>query len=342
VVGLGWGGVATVAAVMFLVRPLGVAVSTVGTELDLRDRAFLAWLAPRGVVAAAVASLFAQSLGEMGVAGGREFQALVFLVIAVTVVIQGGFAGPVASLLGVRHSEREGFALVGANAVGRTMAHALEQAGTDVALIDTSDSECRRATTEGLVVVHGSATDETCLLLAGLPTRLGIVAVTPNSSLNLRAVEAAQRQFGVEQTAVALSRLHGGLEETQVHEAGAGILFGKPVDLEFWTRKFRDGTVDISQWRFRGTPDERPPGPGGDAWRDPTQPAILPVVMVRGVAVEPVTDRREFLPGDRVYFAWPYEVGADAGPWLSERGWEPVMEPPGEEEAADEETVTPA
>lgn len=334
VIGLGWGGVATVAAVMFLIRPLSVAVSTAGTELGLRDRAFLAWLAPRGVVAAAVASLFAQSLGEMGVAGGREFQALVFLVIAVTVVIQGGLAGPVASLLGVRHSRREGFALVGANPVGRTMAHALEQAGADVVLLDTSDTECRRARTEGLAVVHGSATDESCLLLADLPTKRGLVAVTPNSSLNLRSVEIARRLFGVEQSAVGLSRLHGGMEETQVHEAGAGILFGKPVDLDFWYGKFREGTVDISRWRFHGTPDERPPGPGGEAWRDPTQPDILPLVLVREDAVEPVTDRREFLPGDLVYFAWPYESGADAGPWLSTRGWEPVMDEPAEDEPA--------
>ena len=328
VVGLGWGGVATVAAVMLFVRPLSVAVSTLGTELDLRDRAFLAWLAPRGVVAAAVASLFAQSLGEIGMTGGNEFQALVFLVIAVTVVIQGGLAGPVASLLGVRQDRREGFVLIGANPVGRTMAHALEQAGGDVVLIDTSDSECRRARTEGLDVVHGSATDEACLLLADLPTKHGVLAVTPNSALNLRAVEVAQGQFGVEQSSVALSRLHGGLEETQVHEAGAGILFGKPVDLDFWNRKFRDGTVDISQWRFHGTPDERPPGPGGEAWRDPTQPEILPVVMVRDGTVDPVTDRREFLPDDLVYFAWPYEDGAEAGPWLSARGWEPLTEPP--------------
>ena len=193
---------------------------------------------------------------------------------------------------------------------------------------------------EGLVVVRGSATDESCLLLADLPTKRGVVAVTPNSALNLRAVEYSQRQFGVEQSAVALSRLYGGLEETQVHEAGAGILFGKPVDLDFWTRKFREGTVDISQWRFHGTPDERPPGPGGDAWRDATQPAILPVVMVRRGTVEPVTDRWEFLPGDLVYFAWPYEAGGDAGPWLADRGWEPVTESSADEPAEDEPGTT--
>jgi NhaP-type Na+/H+ or K+/H+ antiporter len=72
VLGLGWRGVATVAVIMFLIRPLSVAISTVGTDLDMRERAFLAWLAPRGVVAAAVAALFAQSLGEVGVAGAPE------------------------------------------------------------------------------------------------------------------------------------------------------------------------------------------------------------------------------------------------------------------------------
>ena len=90
VAGLGAAGLATVAALALVVRPLNVFLSTAGSYLDLRERAFLAWVAPRGVVAAAVASLFAEALEARGLGGATEFRALVFLTIAVTVVVQGG------------------------------------------------------------------------------------------------------------------------------------------------------------------------------------------------------------------------------------------------------------
>ena len=91
---LGWRGAATVAVLMFLVRPLNILAGTWGSGLPLRDKAFLAWLAPRGIVAAAVSSLFAGELEHAGIDGGSQLRALVFLVIAVTVLVQGAQRRP--------------------------------------------------------------------------------------------------------------------------------------------------------------------------------------------------------------------------------------------------------
>jgi NhaP-type Na+/H+ or K+/H+ antiporter len=96
---LGWEGVQTVAVMMLLVRPLNVLVSTWDSTLNWRQKAFLAWCAPRGIVAASVASLFAIVLTERGVNGGDAIKALVFLTIAMTVFLQGLTAGGVAKLL---------------------------------------------------------------------------------------------------------------------------------------------------------------------------------------------------------------------------------------------------
>lgn len=325
VVGLGWAGVGTVVVIM-LVRPLSVAISTMGGELELRERAFLAWLAPRGVVAAAVAALFAQRFAREGIPGGEEFQALVFLVIAVTVVVQGGLAGPVASYLGVRRERRSGYVIVGANPIGRTLAHALEQAAQDVVLVDSSEEECAQAAREDLRVVHGSATEEGTLIEAGLPERQGLVTVTPSPSLNVRVVKLVRTRFGMEWTAVCLSRVYGGLEAAQVHEAGAGILFGRPVDVEFWSHEFRTGSIDVSRWRFLEEGEEGSRGPGGEVWRERPDIDLLPLLLFRNERAEPVTDRLEFRPGDEVYFAWSYAAGAGAGRWLSDLGWKPVSE----------------
>ena len=98
---LGWGGVTCVLVLMLIVRPVAVSIATVGLPLDLRQRIFLGWLAPRGIVTAAVASLFSIRLEQAGVLGAGRLQGLVFLTILMTVSIQGLTAQPLAKTLGL-------------------------------------------------------------------------------------------------------------------------------------------------------------------------------------------------------------------------------------------------
>jgi NhaP-type Na+/H+ or K+/H+ antiporter len=96
---LGWGGVACVLAMMLLQRPLAIGLATWGMGFTLQQQTLLAWLAPRGVVTAAVASLFAIRLEQAGVLGAGRLQGLVFLTILLTVGLQGLSAGPLARRL---------------------------------------------------------------------------------------------------------------------------------------------------------------------------------------------------------------------------------------------------
>tara|TARA_B100000214_G_scaffold299997_1_gene230196 strand:+ start:588 stop:1832 length:1245 start_codon:yes stop_codon:yes gene_type:complete len=98
---LGWGGVTCVLFLMIVVRPLAVAIATYGLPLDPKQRIFLGWLAPRGIVTAAVASLFSIRLEQAGVLGAGKLQGLVFLTILMTVGIQGLTAQPLAKMLGL-------------------------------------------------------------------------------------------------------------------------------------------------------------------------------------------------------------------------------------------------
>ncbi len=98
---LGWGGVSCVLVLMVVVRPLAVSLATIGLPLDIKQRLFLGWLAPRGIVTAAVASLFAIRLEQAGVLGAGRLQGLVFLTILMTVGIQGLTAKPLAEKLGL-------------------------------------------------------------------------------------------------------------------------------------------------------------------------------------------------------------------------------------------------
>ena len=98
---LGWGGISCVLVLMLVVRPLAVSLATIGLPLDFKQRLFLGWLAPRGIVTAAVASLFAIRLEQAGVLGAGRLQGLVFLTILMTVGIQGLTAKPLAEKLGL-------------------------------------------------------------------------------------------------------------------------------------------------------------------------------------------------------------------------------------------------
>ncbi|KGF88710.1 cation:proton antiporter [Prochlorococcus marinus] len=96
---LGWGGVVCVFMLMVIVRPVSIWIATMGRELKLKEKIFLAWLAPRGIVTAAVASLFSIRLEQAGILGAGRLQGLVFLTILMTVGIQGLSAKPLANRL---------------------------------------------------------------------------------------------------------------------------------------------------------------------------------------------------------------------------------------------------
>ncbi len=96
---LGWGGVVCVFMLMVIIRPISIWIATMGKELNLKEKIFLAWLAPRGIVTAAVASLFSIRLEQAGILGAGRLQGLVFLTILMTVGIQGLSAKPLANRL---------------------------------------------------------------------------------------------------------------------------------------------------------------------------------------------------------------------------------------------------
>ncbi len=96
---LGWGGVVCVFMLMVIVRPISIWIATIGRDLNIKEKIFLAWLAPRGIVTAAVASLFSIRLEQAGILGAGRLQGLVFLTILMTVGIQGLSAKPLANRL---------------------------------------------------------------------------------------------------------------------------------------------------------------------------------------------------------------------------------------------------
>lgn len=116
---LGWGGILCVLSLMLVVRPIGVGLATIGLPYTLEQRLFLGWLAPRGIVTAAVASLFAIRLEQAGILGAGRLQGLVFLTILMTVGLQGLTAQPLAQALGLVKADDDELASAEATAQSR-------------------------------------------------------------------------------------------------------------------------------------------------------------------------------------------------------------------------------
>jgi NhaP-type Na+/H+ or K+/H+ antiporter len=167
---LGWVSVAFVAVLVFLGRPLAVGLSTLRSKLQVRERAFVAWMAPRGIVAAATSSTFALGLTQAGIGGGaQKLIPITFIVITATALIYGLSGGPVARALGVASTGPGRVLLIGATRVGRAIGRSLQDRGLSVQLWTANDENARAAEADGLTVYRSSPTEDAG---AGTPSDL--------------------------------------------------------------------------------------------------------------------------------------------------------------------------
>jgi hypothetical protein len=193
--GLGWQPLLLLAGMQLLVRPLSVWLSTLGSTLRWQEKALLAWVAPRGIVAAAVSALF-----KLEAAGEPEASLLVpltFSVIFGTVILQSASARPLAKWLGVIEPPPHGVLILGANNIARALARELKKHNIRTLLTDTSHDNIRAARMDGLETFYGNpASDyaEARLDLTGLGK---LLALSPDSRANAVAGIRFREEFGI-------------------------------------------------------------------------------------------------------------------------------------------------
>ncbi|MGC9451399.1 MAG: cation:proton antiporter [Oceanipulchritudo sp.] len=197
----GWTGLLLVALVVLLVRPLAILLSTRGTQIRPRELLFLSWVAPRGVVAASMASLFALTLSQQGSFTNPAFlESFVYSVIFATVLLQGPTAGPLARALGLLEKHPDGWLIVGAHPVAREVAHFLERVRkVPVALIDGNRMAVTEAREEGLQAFYGDARETARIEDRGEMQGVGkLLAFTDNEDLNELLCKKWEPLFGKE------------------------------------------------------------------------------------------------------------------------------------------------
>lgn len=323
VVALGWPGVLTVAALIFVVRPLSVAAGTWGAGLSTRRRLFLSWIGPRGIVAAAVASFFASRLEAAGVPGGRPLRALVFLLIAVSVVLAGSTGGLVGRWLGVRRKSDDGWILVGANELALTLARLLQDAGESVVCIDNNPLACRAAEEAGIRVIHGDALKEMVMVRADLDSRRGVLAVVTNDQLNVLLVGRAKQQARHVRVAASLRPARANLTHDLLSPLGADLLFGLPVSVEVWAVRLRHRAASTERHRLTAGHQ----GTAVQLFREVPDRLFVPLVLYRGSAVDCLTSATTLRTDDEVQFLLDDTRGDEARQWLADAGWQLVPTP---------------
>ncbi|KAE8177720.1 cation:proton antiporter [Photobacterium carnosum] len=228
---LGWGAIALFVVIQLVARPASIFISTIFSELAFKEKLFLAWVAPRGIVAAAISALFALKLIDDGVAGAQLLVPLTFMVIIGTVVLQSLTARPIARLLGVAEPSPKGFLIVGANDVAREIGLALKKYDCRVVMTDSNWDYIRAARMAGLETYYGNAVSSHADEYLDLIGVGHLLALTPDKHFNAVATSHYETDFGQRNIFRLNGRRHNsGLEKHSATQAHSGtVLFGDDI-----------------------------------------------------------------------------------------------------------------
>jgi len=241
---IGAGAVGILAALVIVARPLASMLATIRTTLSWRHRILIGAVAPRGIVAASIASVFALGLEAEGVAGADELTPLVFAVIVGTVVIYGLGMGPIARSLGLATRHQEGVLIIGAGKVERTIGAALKSQNLPVLLATTNRRDEYRARMDGLETHYGNVLVEDIDLELDLSGIGRVLSLTPNDDVNTLAVTRFGGIFGRAETyQLAPGRAAAGIDSSAATHLAGRILFDQEVGHEQLSRLVRAGAT---------------------------------------------------------------------------------------------------
>ena len=240
---MGLSELAFVGVLLLVARPASVALSTLGTDLSWRERLFLAWVAPRGIVAAAVASIFALRLAETGYANAERLVPLTFLVIISTVAVYGLAAVPLARWLKIAAPNPRGVLIVGAHTWAQAIATSLQEAGFRTVLVDTNYANISVAQMANLPAYHGNILAAEALDRIDMSGIGRLLALTPNDEVNTLATLRLTEVFGRGEVYRLASKDQRMQREELSHELQGRLLFAPGLTYAQLQERFTAGAT---------------------------------------------------------------------------------------------------
>ena len=193
---LGWASVGIFLMIQFIARPIKVWFSTLGSHLQWQEKVMVSWIAPRGIVAAAVSALFAIKLEAINYPNADLLVSLTFIIIITTVIFQSATARPLAKVLGVAEPEALGMLIVGANPVAQAIAKCLQKEGVNFILADSYWQNIKQARMEGFKTYYGNPVSKHAdqhMHLIGIGHLIGL---SRNRHINTLSAQKYASEFG--------------------------------------------------------------------------------------------------------------------------------------------------
>jgi NhaP-type Na+/H+ or K+/H+ antiporter len=233
---LGWKSLMVLLILIFVIRPIGIFLSAAKSEkLSFKEKLFISYISPRGIISAGIASVFAIKLSSGDVPGltPQEIQdaelllPLTFMVILGTVILQGSTAKYVSKLLGVQRAKEKGIIFVGANEISRYLAKILMGKKIPVLLTDTSIGNIKETRMEGIEVHHGSVITEDEFDDYDFDGFGQLLAITPNTEINRVSCKVLGEEFGKNNTYRIASKYESELRDFSVPK---NVLFNDAIE----------------------------------------------------------------------------------------------------------------
>ncbi len=191
-----WNTLLLFGVVVFLIRPIGVFLSTYRSSFTLNEKLFISWVGPRGIVAAGIASLFGLKLVKNGVAGAELITPLVFMIVLGTVLLNATTARIVAKLLKVYLNKSNGILIVGAGEFSRIIASYLNKNNRHVVLVDSNSNNINAATKLGIEAINENVFSDELENNIELNDIGYLMALTGNTDVNSHCITKFKEQFG--------------------------------------------------------------------------------------------------------------------------------------------------
>ncbi|MBN2077412.1 MAG: cation:proton antiporter [Spirochaetes bacterium] len=259
-----------VAGVIIAARFPAVFASTAGDMFSVRERLFMGWVGPRGIIALSIASIAAMKLTSAGIQKAETIEILIFILISVTVVLQGTSAGLMARRLGILVEGDRSIIILGINPTTIGMAKYWTSYQNDVLFVDSNRSNCMLAEKEGFQYLHGNGVSPDTFLGIDVDRYSSVLAATPNNEINILFCRFLKETYGISRLYVILTekagdKLAGIIESDEIKTACIGLQAAKTgsffttIKEYFFTSKpvIREVTV-TSETFLQNKPGEYP------------------------------------------------------------------------------------
>jgi CPA1 family monovalent cation:H+ antiporter len=239
---LDWRVAAFVLAVLLLVRPLAIGIATLGAPMRRKDKQLLAWIAPRGIVAAATAGIFGPAMVAAGYPDAAVLLPIVFLIIIVTVLVHGLTLGPLARKMSLAAKEENGLLIVGASPWTMALAQTLKTLNVDVVVADGSYQRLKPIRMDGIKVYYGEILSEHAEHELEDEHLSFLLCATDNHYYNALVCKAQGYEFGHHRTFQLAPHQESDQEQKRLTLQQRGYFaFKPPTDFYTLQQRLRDG-----------------------------------------------------------------------------------------------------